>query len=95
MSYGELKDLMETWRLRTPNEWESLRHWQDLLMWRNQIYSIVILNFENFRVRIPGLAWLGICGCTPVMHHALTSATAALASPFVLFCWFYCVTSLL
>ncbi len=31
-----------TWRARTPNEWESLVHWQDVLVWRSFIYNHII-----------------------------------------------------
>ena len=34
-------------RLRQPNEWESPLHWQDVLMWRNQIHNIVINAFGS------------------------------------------------
>jgi hypothetical protein len=36
-----------TLRLRQPNEWESPLHWQDVLMWRNQIHNIVINAFGS------------------------------------------------
>jgi hypothetical protein len=38
----ELLDLFSTWRLRTPNEWESLAHWADVATWRNHMYSLII-----------------------------------------------------
>ena len=47
--YGDLKDTLETWRLRVPNDWEAMTHWQDVLMWRNAIYSIVIAAFDAYR----------------------------------------------
>jgi transformation/transcription domain-associated protein len=34
-------------RIRQPNVWESLLHWQDVLLWRNQIHNIVINAFSN------------------------------------------------
>ena len=30
-----------------PNTWDSLIHWQDVLVWRNQIYNIVINAFRE------------------------------------------------
>lgn len=33
-------------RLRLPNEWDSLLHWQDLMVWRNHIYDAVITIFQ-------------------------------------------------
>lgn len=46
---------METWRLRTPNEWERVSHWSDVLMWRNHIYNIVINAFKNVSEVAPQL----------------------------------------
>ena len=46
---------METWRLRTPNEWEPLSHWADLLMWRNHMYNTVINVFRNLAEMAPQL----------------------------------------
>lgn len=46
--YLELKDILETWRLRTPNEWDNLSVWYDLLQWRNEIYNTVIDVFKDF-----------------------------------------------
>lgn len=50
---------METWRLRTPNEWERLSVWSDVLVWRNHIYNIVINAFQNLAERAPQLHQLG------------------------------------
>uniref|UniRef100_A0A2P2JR38 Uncharacterized protein MANES_01G145600 n=1 Tax=Rhizophora mucronata TaxID=61149 RepID=A0A2P2JR38_RHIMU len=45
--YAELKDILETWRLRTPNEWDSMTVWYDLLQWRNEMYNVVIDAFKE------------------------------------------------
>ncbi|XP_078446328.1 phosphatidylinositol 3- and 4-kinase family protein with FAT domain-containing protein isoform X2 [Wolffia australiana] len=58
-SYVELKDILETWRLRTPNEWDNLSVWCDLLQWRNEIYNVVIDNFKDFASTNPQLHHLG------------------------------------
>ncbi|GFR40173.1 hypothetical protein Agub_g730, partial [Astrephomene gubernaculifera] len=58
-AFTDLKEIMATWRLRTPNEWESLVHWQDVLVWRNQIYNIVINSFGAMRDLTPALHQLG------------------------------------
>lgn len=58
-SFQDLQETLEAWRLRTPNEWESLSHWQDVLMWRNQIYNIVIEAFSRLRDSHPSLHQLG------------------------------------
>ncbi|BDA47386.1 probable transcription-associated protein 1 [Coccomyxa sp. Obi] len=57
--YSELKDILETWRLRTPNEWESLGTWADVLTWRNAIYNVVINAFKNVGDMAPHLHQLG------------------------------------
>ncbi|KAK9855808.1 hypothetical protein WJX84_006870 [Apatococcus fuscideae] len=57
--YGDLKEIMETWRLRTPNEWERLSVWSDVLVWRNHVYNIVINAFQNLAERAPQLHQLG------------------------------------
>lgn len=46
--YADLKDILETWRLRTPNEWDNMSVWCDLLQWRNEIYNSVIDAFKEF-----------------------------------------------
>ncbi|CAL9045632.1 unnamed protein product [Musa banksii] len=58
-AYGELKDILETWRLRTPNEWDSMSVWYDLLQWRNEIYNVVIDAFKDFGQTNPQLHHLG------------------------------------
>ncbi|XP_049383285.1 uncharacterized protein LOC125847672 isoform X2 [Solanum stenotomum] len=46
--YADLKDILETWRLRIPNEWDSSSVWYDLLQWRNEMYNAVIDAFKDF-----------------------------------------------
>ncbi|KAL8160447.1 hypothetical protein V2J09_001984 [Rumex salicifolius] len=46
--FADLKDILETWRLRTPNEWDSMTVWYDLLQWRNEMYNSVIDTFKDF-----------------------------------------------
>ncbi|KAL8246880.1 hypothetical protein R6Q59_008096 [Mikania micrantha] len=46
--YADLKDILETWRLRTPNDWDNLSVWYDLLQWRNEMYNAVIDAFKDF-----------------------------------------------
>ena len=53
------QDILETWRLRTPNEYESLSHWGDIIMWRGHIYNIVINAFKNVADVAPQLHQLG------------------------------------
>ncbi|XP_077231461.1 uncharacterized protein LOC143864410 isoform X2 [Tasmannia lanceolata] len=57
--YMDLKDILETWRLRTPNEWDNLSVWYDLLQWRNEIYNTVIDAFKDFNSTNPQLHHLG------------------------------------
>jgi hypothetical protein len=55
----DLQDILETWRLRTPNEWEPLSAWADVLTWRNAIYNVVINAFKNLGEMAPHLHQLG------------------------------------
>ncbi|KAJ7953120.1 Transformation/transcription domain-associated protein [Quillaja saponaria] len=57
--YADLKDILETWRLRTPNEWDNMSVWYDLLQWRNEIYNAVIDAFKDFGTTNPQLHHLG------------------------------------
>ena len=50
---------METWRLRTPNEWERLSGWAGVLVWRNHIYNTVIESFKGLAEINPVLHQLG------------------------------------
>jgi len=36
-----VQDVMETWRLRTPNRWDPVPWWNEILTWRGNIYGIV------------------------------------------------------
>ena len=40
--FKDMREIMESWRLRQPNEYEPLSYWQDLLLWRNQIHNMVV-----------------------------------------------------
>ncbi|GFS36221.1 phosphatidylinositol 3- and 4-kinase family protein with FAT domain-containing protein [Actinidia rufa] len=57
--YADLKDILETWRLQTPNEWDNLIVWYDLLQWRNEMYNAVIDAFRDFGTTHPQLHHLG------------------------------------
>lgn len=58
-SFADLKDILETWRLRTPNEWDNMTVWYDLLQWRNEMYNSVIDAFKDFGQTNPQLHHLG------------------------------------
>jgi len=36
-----VQDIMETWRLRTPNEWDPVPWWSEILMWRGNMHNIM------------------------------------------------------
>jgi len=36
-----VQDIMETWRLRTPNEWDPVPWWSEILIWRGNMHSIM------------------------------------------------------
>ncbi|TYI41023.1 hypothetical protein ES332_A02G205400v1 [Gossypium tomentosum] len=57
--YADLKDILETWRLRTPNDWDNMSVWYDLLQWRNEMYNAVIDAFKEFSTTNPQLHHLG------------------------------------
>ncbi|KAG9129909.1 hypothetical protein Leryth_007000 [Lithospermum erythrorhizon] len=57
--YADLKDILETWRLRTPNEWDNMSVWCDLLQWRNEMYNTVIEAFKDFGTTNSQLHHLG------------------------------------
>ncbi|KAE8655962.1 hypothetical protein F3Y22_tig00117012pilonHSYRG00107 [Hibiscus syriacus] len=57
--YADLKDILETWRLRTPNKWDNMSIWHDLLQWRNEMYIAVIDVFKEFSTTNPQLHHLG------------------------------------
>ncbi|CAN1122507.1 Transformation/transcription domain-associated protein [Linum perenne] len=57
--YADLKDILETWRLRTPNEWDNMSVWFDLLQWRNEMYNSVIEAFKEFATTNQQLHHLG------------------------------------
>ena len=54
-----MQDILETWRLRTPNEWEQLTVWSDVLTWRNAIYNVIINAFKHMGELAPHLHQLG------------------------------------
>ncbi len=41
------QDILETWRLRTPNPWDSIASWSTLSVWRNHMYNMVINRFPS------------------------------------------------
>jgi len=57
--FAELKETLETWRLRAPNGWERLGAWADVLLWRNAVYNIVINAFKSYAETAPHLHQLG------------------------------------
>lgn len=34
----DLRGMMKAWRQRLPNEWEDLRDWESILVWRNHVF---------------------------------------------------------
>nr|CAD1833699.1 unnamed protein product [Ananas comosus var. bracteatus] len=58
-AFADLKDILETWRLRTPNEWDNMTIWYDLLQWRNEMYNAVIDAFKDYAQTNPQLHHLG------------------------------------
>ncbi|KAI5461401.1 hypothetical protein BGZ63DRAFT_235141 [Mariannaea sp. PMI_226] len=42
---GELKLLLGAWRDRLPNVWDDITAWQDLVTWRQHIFSLINLTY--------------------------------------------------
>ncbi|KAK1363493.1 Histone acetyltransferase SAGA, TRRAP/TRA1 component, PI-3 kinase superfamily [Heracleum sosnowskyi] len=57
--FAESKEILENWRVRTPNEWDDLSVWYDFLQWRNEIYSSVLHGVEDFGATNPQLDYVG------------------------------------
>lgn len=57
--YQELKDITDTWKLRTPNEWECVQWWSDILTWRNQVYNMTISQFNQMQSTPSNLVQMG------------------------------------
>eukprot|EP00899_Mesostigma_viride_P026573 jgi/Mesvir1/70/Mv13673-RA.2 len=57
--YTELKNILEIWRLRLPNEWDSLLWWFDTMQWRNHMYNTVINAFKGMAESNPKLHQIG------------------------------------
>ena len=55
----ELKDILETWRLRLPNEWDSVERWSEMVHWRSHMHNVVINAFKDFHAVNPPLHQLG------------------------------------
>lgn len=52
------KDILETWRLRSPNIWEPLSVWLDVFVWRHIIYSSIANSIST-----------GVEPNSPSLHH--------------------------
>lgn len=57
--FADSKEILEKWRVRTPNEWDDLSVWYDCLQWRNEICSSVIHGVEDFGATNPQLDYFG------------------------------------
>ena len=62
LSFSSLKEILETWRLRTPNSWDSMGDWMDVSLWRSEIYNFVIQAFKSFEHINPQLHQMGYHG---------------------------------
>ena len=43
--FKDMREITESWRLRQPNEYETLSGWQDLFLWRNQVHNAIVNTF--------------------------------------------------
>ncbi len=42
----DFKNILATWRERRPNQWDRLRHWDDIFCWRMEVFSVVMNSFK-------------------------------------------------
>lgn len=47
-----MQEICETWKLRTPNEWEPIQWWSQLLSWRNQARRL------PYQLGLPATRWI-------------------------------------
>ena len=43
----DLRNSIRMWKKRLPNKWESLKEWDSILLWRNDVFSNIEKNFKN------------------------------------------------
>jgi transformation/transcription domain-associated protein len=57
----EVKARLGAWRERLPNEWEDMRSWSDLIVWRQFVYSLAMTAYSPSAERPypPGVAYMG------------------------------------
>jgi len=46
-SFPDFKNVLATWRERLPNKWENIKDWDNLLAWRQQIFSLIANTFRT------------------------------------------------
>ena len=54
-----IQDTMETWRLRTPNRWDPLPQWNEVLTWRGYMYGVIAAAAEGLVEAHPQLVHQG------------------------------------
>ena len=42
----QVKDVVDTWRVRLPNNWDQLPAWSAVLQWRNHVHTFIIKAFD-------------------------------------------------
>lgn len=50
VSLPDLKQVMQTWRGRLPNDWDALSEWSDLLAWRQWVFKTTADAFRGDEV---------------------------------------------
>lgn len=45
-TFPDLKNILQTWRERQPNEWDSLTVYDDLFVWRSHMFAAIQSNFH-------------------------------------------------
>ena len=57
------QEICETWKLRTPNEWEPIQWWSQLLSWRNQVGQQRSPGGRQCHARLGANRWTNDCLC--------------------------------
>lgn len=43
----DLKNLLNAWRYRLPNDWEPISTWDEIITWRSHMFSAVVTSFQS------------------------------------------------
>ncbi|KAL6045043.1 putative transformation/transcription domain-associated protein [Balamuthia mandrillaris] len=55
----EIKNILNTWRERLPNKWEDIIVWNDLLSWRQHVFTLINAAFQPLVEVNSAVAYIG------------------------------------